>query len=204
MPAPGTPGGDARAGDAAEAGSGAAAQTGAAASGAAATGVPASGAAASGAPAPGGPESGTSPVPGTGPAPESDELHILHRVLRMAPRHAVLALTDGSDAERAAEAVRVGAQDYLFRDELDGRLLMRAVRYAVERKRADLAQRQLTESRLRAQENARLERGLLPPGRCWRAATCGSPPGTGPAAPVRCWAATSTTPSAPRTASSTR
>ena len=62
----------------------------------------------------------------------------------------------------AAEAVRVGAQDYLFRDELDGRLLSRAIRYAVERKRADTAQRQLTESRLRAQENARLERGLLP------------------------------------------
>ncbi|MBO8188001.1 fused response regulator/phosphatase [Streptomyces spirodelae] len=96
------------------------------------------------------------------PAPGSDELQILRRVLRMAPRHAVLALTDGSDAERAAEAVRVGAQDYLFRDELDGRLLMRAIRYAVERKRADLAQRQLTETRLRAQENARLERGLLP------------------------------------------
>ncbi|MEU5834283.1 fused response regulator/phosphatase [Streptomyces diacarni] len=93
---------------------------------------------------------------------EPDELHILRRVLRMAPRHAVLALTDGSDAERAADAVRVGAQDYLFRDELDGRLLTRAIRYAVARKRADLAQRQLTESRLRAQENARLERGLLP------------------------------------------
>ena len=39
------------------------------------------------------------------------------------------------DAERGAEAVRVGAQDYLFRDELDGRLLSRAIRYAVERKR---------------------------------------------------------------------
>lgn len=32
----------------------------------------------------------------------------------------------------------------------------------MERKRADIAQHQLTESRLRAQENARLERGLLP------------------------------------------
>ncbi|MFG3260437.1 PP2C family protein-serine/threonine phosphatase [Streptomyces sp. NPDC048172] len=92
----------------------------------------------------------------------ADELDILRHVLRLAPRHAVLALTDGADAERAADAVRVGAQDYLFRDELDGRLLSRAIRYAVERKRADLAQRQLTESRLRAQENARLERGLLP------------------------------------------
>lgn len=95
-------------------------------------------------------------------APATGELEILRHVLRIAPRHAVLALTDGADAERAAEAVRVGAQDYLFRDELDGRLLSRAIRYAVERKRADLAQRQLTESRLRAQENARLERGLLP------------------------------------------
>uniref|UniRef100_A0AAU3GVS8 SpoIIE family protein phosphatase n=1 Tax=Streptomyces sp. NBC_01401 TaxID=2903854 RepID=A0AAU3GVS8_9ACTN len=91
-----------------------------------------------------------------------DELAALKHVLHIAPRHAVLALTAEDDAERAAEAVRVGAQDYLFRGELDGRLLSRAIRYAVERKRADTAQHQLTESRLRAQENARLERGLLP------------------------------------------
>ncbi|MFE0136908.1 PP2C family protein-serine/threonine phosphatase [Streptomyces sp. NPDC059037] len=93
---------------------------------------------------------------------DEDELAMLKHVLRLAPRHAVLALTANGDAERGAEAVRVGAQDYLFRDELDERLLSRAIRYAVERKRADAAQRQLTESRLRAQENARLERGLLP------------------------------------------
>ncbi|QPP08021.1 SpoIIE family protein phosphatase [Streptomyces bathyalis] len=102
------------------------------------------------------------PEPPADGGPAAGELEILRHVLRLAPRHAVLALTDGTDAERAAEAVRVGAQDYLFRDELDGRLLIRAIRYAVERKRSDLAQRQLTESRLRAQENARLERGLLP------------------------------------------
>ncbi|MGA4841094.1 PP2C family protein-serine/threonine phosphatase [Streptomyces sp. G45] len=93
---------------------------------------------------------------------DADELAALKQVLRLAPRHAVLVLTASGDAERGARAVRVGAQDYLFRDELDGRLLSRAIRYAVERKRADAAQRQLTESRLRAQENARLERGLLP------------------------------------------
>ncbi|BCK69385.1 hypothetical protein Srufu_033380 [Streptomyces libani subsp. rufus] len=91
-----------------------------------------------------------------------DELGMLRAVLRMATSHAVLVLTYETDAERAADAVRVGAQDYLFRDELDGAVLSRAVRYAVERKRADLAQRQLTESRMLAQENARLERGLLP------------------------------------------
>ncbi|MFG2600413.1 PP2C family protein-serine/threonine phosphatase [Streptomyces sp. NPDC048462] len=98
----------------------------------------------------------------TAPGEEADGLATLKHVLRIAPRHAVMALTAQEDAELAAEAVRVGAQDYLFRDELDGRLLSRAIRYAVERKRADVAQHQLTESRLRAQENARLERGLLP------------------------------------------
>ncbi|MFJ6935203.1 SpoIIE family protein phosphatase [Streptomyces sp. NPDC101132] len=95
-------------------------------------------------------------------APADGALDTLREVLRLAPRHAVLVLTSESDAERAAEAVRVGAQDYLFRNELDGRLLSRAIRYAVERKRADIAQYKLAESKLRAQENARLERGLLP------------------------------------------
>ncbi|MER5911810.1 SpoIIE family protein phosphatase [Streptomyces sp. NPDC001982] len=91
-----------------------------------------------------------------------DELAVLKHVLKLAPRHAVLALTASGDAERGAEAVRVGAQDYLFRDELDGRLLSRAIRYAVERKRSDTAERRLAEGRVRAQENRRLERGLLP------------------------------------------
>ncbi|MYR45588.1 fused response regulator/phosphatase [Streptomyces sp. SID5910] len=98
----------------------------------------------------------------TGEGGGDDELAVLKHVLELAPRHAVLALTSSSDAERGAEAVAVGAQDYLFRDELDGRLLSRAIRYAVERKRSDSAERRLAEGRLRAQENARLERGLLP------------------------------------------
>ncbi|MET9172711.1 MULTISPECIES: fused response regulator/phosphatase [Streptomyces] len=101
-------------------------------------------------------------LPAPGGKETDDELAVLRHVLQLAPRHAVLALTGSGDAERGAEAVRVGAQDYLFRDELDGRLLSRAIRYAVERKRSDTAERRLTESRLRAQENRRLERGLLP------------------------------------------
>ncbi|MFI9467775.1 PP2C family protein-serine/threonine phosphatase [Streptomyces sp. NPDC052492] len=99
------------------------------------------------------------PAPGRG---ADDELAVLRHVLELAPRHAVLALTGADDTERGAEAVRVGAQDYLVRDELDSRLLSRAIRYAVERKRSDSAERRLAEGRLRAQENRRLERGLLP------------------------------------------
>ncbi|MFD8075187.1 PP2C family protein-serine/threonine phosphatase [Streptomyces sp. NPDC059718] len=94
----------------------------------------------------------------------SDGLDSLRQLLRLAPRTAVLVLTAGTDtdAERAAEAVRVGAQDHLTPADLDPSHLTRAIRYAVERKRADVAQRQLTETRLLAQENSRLERGLLP------------------------------------------
>ncbi|GAB2753136.1 PP2C family protein-serine/threonine phosphatase [Streptomyces bullii] len=102
------------------------------------------------------------PAPGRAGDGDDDELAVLKHVLKLAPRHAVLALTASGDAERGAEAVRVGAQDYLFRDELDGRLLSRAIRYAVERKRSDTAERRLAEGRMRAQENRRLERGLLP------------------------------------------
>ncbi|MEV5973709.1 SpoIIE family protein phosphatase [Streptomyces sp. NPDC051921] len=93
---------------------------------------------------------------------EDDPLAPLQHILRLAPRHAVLALAASADADLAAEAVRVGAQDHLFREELDGRLLSRAIRYAVERKRNDVVKIKLAESRMRAQENARLERGLLP------------------------------------------
>ncbi|MDG4858811.1 fused response regulator/phosphatase [Streptomyces sp. T-3] len=106
--------------------------------------------------------SGNGAGPGPADAADAAELTTLKRVLRLAPKHAVLALTASDDAEQGGEAVRIGAQDYLFREELDARVLTRAIRYAVERKRADIAQRRLTESKLRAQENARLERGLLP------------------------------------------
>ncbi|MEV8596544.1 fused response regulator/phosphatase [Streptomyces sp. NPDC052012] len=113
-------------------------------------------------PAPGRTRSGDNAADGSGGGDDHDELAVLKHVLELAPRHAVLALTASGDAERGAEAVRVGAQDYLFRDELDGRLLSRAIRYAVERKRSDSAERRLAEGRVRAQENRRLERGLLP------------------------------------------
>jgi serine phosphatase RsbU (regulator of sigma subunit) len=91
-----------------------------------------------------------------------DVLDAISQVLRLAPGTAVLAVTDDDHDGEPAEAVRLGAQDHLPRGEVNAGTVTRAVRYAVERKRADLAQRQLTETRLHAQENRRLERGLLP------------------------------------------
>jgi serine phosphatase RsbU (regulator of sigma subunit) len=58
--------------------------------------------------------------------------------------------------------VASGAQDYLVKGRVDSETLRRAVLYAIERKRAELTAVELHASQLRARENARLERGLLP------------------------------------------
>jgi PAS domain S-box-containing protein len=51
----------------------------------------------------------------------------------------ILILTGLSDRELATRAVREGAQDYLIKGELDGRLLDRSIRYSIERNRAQEA-----------------------------------------------------------------
>ena len=94
--------------------------------------------------------------------PDAQGMQALRDVLDAAPTIAVLVLTGLSDEHRGTEAVAAGAQDYLVKGTIDGQLLTRAIRYAVERKRADESIRRLYESEARAAENARLERGLLP------------------------------------------
>jgi serine phosphatase RsbU (regulator of sigma subunit) len=94
--------------------------------------------------------------------PDSSGLEDIRTLLRRAPHTAVLAVTGTVDVQLGAAAVAAGAQDFLVKQEMDGRLLTRAVRYAVERKRADESQRRLVEAELRGQENARLQRHLLP------------------------------------------
>jgi serine phosphatase RsbU (regulator of sigma subunit) len=94
--------------------------------------------------------------------PDASGLDALHGLLMGLPGAAVIVLTGLADEHRAVEAVAAGAQDYLVKGAVDGALLARAVRYAVERKRADAELRRLSERELQAAENARLERGLLP------------------------------------------
>ncbi|GAA2119654.1 fused response regulator/phosphatase [Kitasatospora saccharophila] len=92
----------------------------------------------------------------------SDGLDGLRKLLLRAPHTAVVVLTDAAGAELGAAAVAAGAQDFLLRQDTGGPLLARALRYAVERKRADESQRRLVEAEIRGQENARLQRHLLP------------------------------------------
>ena len=94
--------------------------------------------------------------------PDATGLEALRQVIAMAPNTAVLVLTGLNDAHVGVEAVAAGAQDYLVKQDVDERLLARAISYAIERKRADLAQRNLADAQHLSRENARLEHGLLP------------------------------------------
>ena len=94
--------------------------------------------------------------------PDADGLSALRRVVEATPGLAVIVLTGHADEHRGIEALASGAQDYLVKGQVDGALLTRAIRYAIERRRAEESLRRLYESELRAAENARLERGLLP------------------------------------------
>ncbi len=94
--------------------------------------------------------------------PDAQGLSGLDRVLRLAKRSAVVVLTGFADEHRGVQAVAAGAQDYLVKSEVDGRLLSRSIRYAIERRRAEESLRRLYEAEVLAAENARLERGLLP------------------------------------------
>lgn len=94
--------------------------------------------------------------------PDASNLAGLRAVLDAAPNIAVLVLTGLADEHQGTAAVAAGAQDYLLKGSIDGQLLTRAIRYAVERKRADESIRRLYESEVSAAENRRLERGLLP------------------------------------------
>ncbi len=94
--------------------------------------------------------------------PDSRGLHGLRRLLLQEPDTAIVVLTGLADEHLGEEAVRAGAQDYLIKGDVTGKLLHRVIRYAVERRRWHEAQRQLHVARVSARENARLERGLLP------------------------------------------
>jgi serine phosphatase RsbU (regulator of sigma subunit) len=94
--------------------------------------------------------------------PDARGLHGVQWLHEQLPTVAVVVLTGLADEHLGAAAVRAGAQDYLVKGQVDGLLLHRVLRYAVERRRLEEAQRQLQEARILARENSRLERGLLP------------------------------------------
>jgi signal transduction histidine kinase/DNA-binding NarL/FixJ family response regulator len=86
--------------------------------------------------------------------PDAPRESSVARAYAMAPGVPIIVLTGLDDEEAALEAMKSGAEDYLVKDEVDGELLTRSIRYAIERKRLETSHEQL-HTRLEA-EHARL------------------------------------------------
>jgi signal transduction histidine kinase len=91
--------------------------------------------------------------------PDSQGLATFHRVYGRAPKVPIIIFSGATNVELAVEAVAHGAQDYLVKGQIDGARLKTAIRYAIERKRAESQIQQLNNALERrvAERTAQLE-----------------------------------------------
>ncbi|WP_067986336.1 PP2C family protein-serine/threonine phosphatase [Nocardia caishijiensis] len=94
--------------------------------------------------------------------PDAHGLQALARLREIDDQIAVVVMTGLDEEQTGLTALAAGAQDYLVKGRVEPELFGRAVRYAIQRKHAERTTAALRASQMRAQENARLERGLLP------------------------------------------
>lgn len=85
----------------------------------------------------------------------------LDEIVAALPTVAIVVLTGWGDSQAGTEALARGAQDYLVKGDADSRTIARSIRFAVERKRSQLAATALAEAHMRQAEQHRLERALL-------------------------------------------
>ncbi len=69
--------------------------------------------------------------------PDSDGIDTLNRLVACGLDAPVIVLTHCEDDPAAIEMVKLGAQDYLVKGQSDGAMILKTVRYAIERKLAD-------------------------------------------------------------------
>jgi CheY-like chemotaxis protein len=94
--------------------------------------------------------------------PDSHGLTTFQKLRQAAPDVPVIVLTGTNDQELAVAAMRDGAQDYLVKEQVGGSLLVRTIRYALERQKAEEARLVLIKSLQDALANVKLLSGLLP------------------------------------------
>lgn len=76
--------------------------------------------------------------------PDSHGLETVEKTEDAAPDVPIVILTGLDDSNLGIQAVRSGAQDYLIKGQVSGHLLVRAIRYAIERHRMQAALRILS------------------------------------------------------------
>ncbi|SBV91554.1 Diguanylate cyclase [uncultured Alphaproteobacteria bacterium] len=104
--------------------------------------------------------------------PDAQGLEGLRHVLAATADAPVLVLTSADDDDQATRAVRMGAQDFLVKGQVDARRLRRAISYGVERKRLlrGSLSASMFENLLNLSRNAvlALNPAIEDGGRCWR------------------------------------
>ena len=80
--------------------------------------------------------------------PDSEGMDSVIQLQAEAPHIPIIVLTGLDDEDAAAEAVQKGVQDYLVKGQVDSHMLVRAIRYALERKKAE-RELQVAEERYR-------------------------------------------------------
>lgn len=75
--------------------------------------------------------------------PDTNGLDTFTRLNNHAPDMPVIVLTALADENIALKSIREGAQDYLIKSDMTRQVLVRAVRYAIERKRGEEARSRL-------------------------------------------------------------
>jgi two-component system, cell cycle response regulator len=76
--------------------------------------------------------------------PEAEGLEVLAEAARMAPSVPLVALSVAADDSLAAQALQLGAQDFLVKSELNGGQLARSLCYAIARQQAQSSFRSLS------------------------------------------------------------
>ena len=74
--------------------------------------------------------------------PDGAGIEVCQRMHQATPNTPLIVLTNQTSIELGTKALREGAQDYLIKREVDSTLLGRAIRYAIERNRAERALRE--------------------------------------------------------------
>ena len=76
--------------------------------------------------------------------PGTTSLDAVRSLREDAPGTPLIALTRAANRARGVDAVHAGAQDYLPKEQLDGSMLARALRYAIDRQRLEASLEQMT------------------------------------------------------------
>lgn len=94
--------------------------------------------------------------------PDSQGLPALRQLHQAVPNVPVIILTGTDDNELGVAAMQAGAQDYLVKGQINRNLLVRAIRYALERQKMRVGLRQARAAAEEALATVKTLTGMLP------------------------------------------